>query len=155
MVEPEKKFNDIQLQGQQGVIVKNRYALSKHGKNLYALHFDHAPPPWEWAICEVWVTDTWREWLFISLSISKIFIRLVWNHWKHSWAPANVNFCVYRCFHLNFLEQLPFVEQYHAVNISSTWLDPECVIGHGLYPTAFFSYYDVYYDATSQQVVMS
>ena len=46
--------------------------------------------------------------------------------------PANVIFCVYIWFHLNFLEQLPLVEQYHAVNISSTWLDPERVIGKQL-----------------------
>ena len=35
-------------------------------------------------------------------------------------AAANVIFCVYRIFFLNFFEQLPFVEQYHVVSISST-----------------------------------
>ena len=33
---------------------------------------------------------------------------------------------------LNFLEKLLLVEQYHAVNISSTRLDPDCVIGQQL-----------------------
>ena len=36
---------------------------------------------------------------------------LIWIHWKLSQAPANVIFCVYRWFHLNFLELLPLVEQ--------------------------------------------
>ena len=63
--------------------------------------------------------------------------------WKLSQAPANVIFCVYRWFHLNFLEQLPLVEQYYAVNISSTWLDPERVIGQQLVFHDLFLYYEV------------
>ena len=34
--------------------------------------------------------------------------------------PCKRIFCVYRWFHLSFLEQLLLVEQYHAVSISST-----------------------------------
>ena len=49
-----------------------------------------------------------------------VYIYLVRIPWKLSQAPANVIFCVYRWFHLNFFEQLPLVEQYHAINISST-----------------------------------
>ena len=54
------------------------------------------------------------------------FVRILW---QLAQAPVNAIFCVYRWFHLNFLEQLPSVEQYHAVNYSSTWLDLERVIG--------------------------
>ena len=43
-----------------------------------------------------------------------------------------VIFLCLQMFHLNFLEQLPLVEQYHAVNISSTRLDPERMIGQQL-----------------------
>ena len=63
--------------------------------------------------------------------VSEWVIQTVRFLWKLSQAPANVIFCVYKWFHLNFLEQLPLVEQYH-VNISSTWLDPERVIGQQL-----------------------
>ena len=45
---------------------------------------------------------------------------LVQIHWKLSQASANVIFYVYGWFHLIFVEQLPLVEQYHAVSYSST-----------------------------------
>ena len=63
--------------------------------------------------------------------VSKLYtvLYLVWIHWKLTQAPANIIFYVYRWFHLNFLEQLPLVEQYNVVNISSTWLDLKQVIG--------------------------
>ena len=57
--------------------------------------------------------------LFVTYIVS-VRLRLVQIHWKLSQAPTKVIFCVYRLFHLNFLQQLPLVEQYHKVNISST-----------------------------------
>ena len=68
----------------------------------------------------------------IEYESSLIVLYLVLILWKLSQAPANTIFCVYRWYHLNFSEQLPLVEQYHAVNISSSWLDPERVIGQQL-----------------------
>ena len=79
------------------------------------------------------------------------YIRLFLIHWKLFQAGANVIFCAYRWFYLNFLEQLPLVEQYHAVSISSTWLDPEREIGQQLVYHDLV-YYEVYYETTHQQV---
>ena len=60
---------------------------------------------------------------------------------------------------MNFLKQLPEVEQYHTVNISSTWLDPKGVIGEQFkFAKTYFSYYIYkngdYYNTTLQQVAM-
>ena len=74
---------------------------------------------------------------WLLLEIDYLFSSVSWNILGPcSLEPFPVtckrNFLCLQMISLNFLEQLPLVEQYHAVNISSTWLDPERVIGQQL-----------------------
>ena len=83
--------------------------------------------------------------------VSEWVIQTVRFLWKLSQAPANVNtVCVYKWFHLNFLEQLSISWTVSRKHFVTPWLDPERVIGSSLFPSTYFSYYDVYYDTTSQ-----
>ena len=95
-------------------------------RSSYAVLRWHGIP---WKSCSANRIEWCHRWILI---VGKLTLFLVRIHWKLSKAHANVIFFDYRWFHLNFLEQLPLVEQYHSVNYSATWLCPERVIGQQL-----------------------